>query len=151
MSPERVLPEELAEGCEDCWAMAATAQQPLDLILARNLMSVLETPSFLVDHEGQMVFFNEAAGTMLGKSFEEIGRLSREEWNAIGPVNKQGEPVSSEKMPLAVALREGKPAHGRFYICTDEDNIVEVETSAVPLVSGGDFHGALVVFWPVAQ
>ena len=129
--------------------MAATAQQPLDLILARNLMSVLETPSFLVDNDGQMVFFNEAAGRLLGKSFEEIGRLSREEWNAIGPVDASGEPVSSEKMPLAVALREGKPAHGRFHICTDEDNIVEVETSAVPLVSGGDFHGALVVFWPV--
>jgi PAS domain-containing protein len=131
--------------------MAASAQQPLDLILARNLMSVLETPSFLVDNDGQMVFFNEAAGDMLGKQFEEIGRLSREEWNAIGPVDAEGNPVHSEKMPLAVALREGRPAHGRFHICTDQDNIVEVETSAVPLVSGGDFHGALVVFWPVAK
>lgn len=129
--------------------MAATPQQPLDLILARNLMSVLETPSFLVDDDGQMVFFNEAAGAMLGRSFEEIGRLSREEWNAIGPVDPEGRPVNSEKMPLAVALREGRPAHGRFHICTDQGGIVEVETSAVPLVSGGDFHGALVVFWPV--
>lgn len=131
--------------------MAVPAQQPLDLILARNLMSVLETPSFLVDNDGQMVFFNEAAGDMLGKQFEEIGRLSREEWNAIGPVDANGQPVTSAKMPLAVALREGRPAHGRFHICTDQDNIVEVETSAVPLVSGGDFHGALVVFWPVAK
>jgi PAS domain-containing protein len=131
--------------------MAAAAQQPLDLILARNLMSVLETPSFLVDNDGQMVFFNEAAGAMLGKSFEEIGRLSREEWNAIGPVDAEGRPVHSEKMPLAVALREGRPAHGRFHIRTDSNTIVEVETSAVPLVSGGDFHGALVVFWPVAR
>ena len=129
--------------------MAATTQQPLDLILARNLMSVLETPSFLVDNEGQMVFFNDAAGDLLGKRFEEIGRLTREEWNAIGPVDGSGEPVESEKMPLAVALREGRPAHGRFHIRTDSDTIVEVETSAVPLVSGGDFHGALVVFWPV--
>lgn len=131
--------------------MAAPAQQPLDLILARNLMSVLETPSFLVDNDGQMVFFNEAAGDMLGKQFEEIGRLSREEWNAIGPVDANGKPVTSEKMPLAVALREGRPAHGRFCICTDADKIVEVETSALPLFSGGDFHGALVVFWPVAS
>jgi len=131
--------------------MAAPHQQPLDLILARNLMSVLETPSFLVDSDGQMVFFNEAAGDMLGKRFEEIGRLSREEWNAIGPVDAEGNPTDSDKMPLAVALREGKPAHGRFNICTDQNSIVEVETSAVPLVSGGDFHGAMVVFWPVAR
>lgn len=130
--------------------MAAPDQQPLDLILARNLMSVLETPSFLVDNDGQMVFFNEAAGEMLGKRFEEIGRLSREEWNEIGPVDRDGNPTSSEKMPLAVALREGRPAHGRFFIHTDQDKIVEVETSAVPLVSDGDFHGAMVVFWPVA-
>jgi hypothetical protein len=115
-------------------------QQPLDLILARNLMSVLETPSFLVD----------AAGELLGKRFEETGRLSREEWNAIGPVDGEGHPIPSENMPLSVALREGRPAHGRFRMCTDQRVIVEVETSAVPLVSGGDFHGAMVVFWPAA-
>jgi PAS domain-containing protein len=126
-------------------------QQPLDLILARNLMSVLETPSFLVNDDGILVFFNEAAGDMLGKRFEETGRLTREQWNAIGPVDAQGNVIDSEDMPLTVALREGRPAHGRFHICTDQGKIVEVETSAVPLVSGGDFHGALVVFWPVAR
>jgi PAS domain-containing protein len=126
-------------------------QQPLDLILARNLMSVLETPSFLVDDEGVLMFFNGAAAEMLGKSFEETGRLTREQWNAIGPVDGSGRPVDSEEMPLTVALREGRPAHGRFNIRTDENRIVEVETSAVPLVSGGDFHGAMVVFWPVVD
>ena len=131
--------------------MAATPQQPLDLILARNLMTVLETPSFLVDNDGQMVFFNEAAGHMLGKRFEEIGRLSREEWNEIGPVDAAGNPAPSDKMPLAVALRTGHPAHGRFHIRTDQEKIVEVETSAFPLVSSGDFHGAMVVFWPVTE
>ncbi len=126
-------------------------QQPLDLILARNLMSVLETPSFMVDADGVMVFFNEAAGSLLGKRFEETGRLSRQQWNEIGPVDATGAPIDSEELPLTVALREGRPAHGRFRICTDERAIVEVETSAVPLVSGGDFHGAMVVFWPVAS
>jgi len=124
-------------------------QQPLDLILARNLMSVLETPAFLVDNEGILVFFNGAAGGLLGKSFEETGRLTRDQWNAIGPVDAEGNMIDSEEMPLTVALREGRPAHGRFHIHTDDGRIVEVETSAVPLVSGGDFHGAIVVFWPV--
>ena len=126
-------------------------QQPLDLILARNLISVLETPSFLVDDDGVLVFFNGAAGALLGKSFEETGRLTRDQWNAIGPVDAQGNMIDSEEMPLTVALREGRPAHGRFHIHTDEGRIVEVETSAVPLVSGGDFHGAVVVFWPVVR
>ena len=129
--------------------MAAAAQQPIDLILARNLMSVLETPSFLVDEDGVLVFYNEAAGDMLGKRFEETGRLPREQWEEIGPVDAEGNLVDSRNMPLSVALREGRPAHGRVNIRTDQETIVEVETSAVPLVSGGDFHGALVVFWPV--
>jgi PAS domain-containing protein len=124
--------------------------QPLDLILARNLMSVLETPAFLVDVAGVLVFYNEAAGELLGKRFEETGRLSREQWNEIGPVDPVGNPISYEGMPLTVALREGRPAHGRFNICTDARAIVEVETSAVPLVSDSHFHGAMVVFWPVA-
>lgn len=127
----------------------ANDHQPLDLILARNLMSVLETPSFMVDTERVLVFYNEAAGALLGKRFEETGRLTREQWNEIGPVDWEGNPIDSGDLPLTVALREGKPAHGRFCICTDEHNIVEVETSAVPLISGGTFHGAMVVFWPV--
>ncbi len=125
----------------------ADTQQPLDLILARNLMSVLETPSFLVDDSGVLVFFNEAAGEMLGQRFEETGRLARDRWSAIGPVDGDGNALNAE--PLTVALREGRPSHGQFHIYTDQNRIVEVETSAVPLVSGGDFHGALVLFWPV--
>jgi PAS domain-containing protein len=133
------------------YVAADGAHQPLDLILARNLMSVLETPSFMVDNEGVLVFYNEAAGALLGKRFEETGRLSREQWNEIGPVDLEGNPISSGDLPLTVALREGRPSHGRFNICTDESTVVEVETSAVPLISGGNFHGAMVVFWPVRK
>ena len=130
---------------------ATTDQHPLDLILARNLMTILEVPAFMVDSEGAMVFFNEAAGQMLGKSFEEIGKLNKEEWNKIGPVDADGNSVHDKKMPLATALREGRPAHGRFHIYTDQDRIVEVESSALPLISGGGFHGAMAVFWPVRE
>ena len=48
-------------------------QRPLELILARNLMSALSTPAFLVDEGGLLVFYNEAAGMLLGKRFEELG------------------------------------------------------------------------------
>ena len=67
-----------------------------------------------------------------------------------GPVDAEGREVHDMKMPLAVALREGRPAHGRFHIFTDNRKVVEVESTAVPLHSGGTFHGARVRFWPVA-
>jgi PAS domain-containing protein len=136
---------------EDSPQVSPEAHQPLDLILARNLMSVLETPSFMVDTDGVLIFYNEAAGALLGKRFEETGRLTREQWNEIGPVDEEGNPIDSGDLPLTVAMREGRPSHGRFNICTDERTVVEVETSAVPLISGGKFHGAMVVFWPVRR
>ena len=54
------------------------SQKPLELILARNLLTSLSTPAFLVDESGALIFYNEAAGAMLGISFEEQGRLPAE-------------------------------------------------------------------------
>src|SRR4051812_36033699 len=45
-------------------------QKPLELILARNFLTSLSTPAFLVDRSGALIFYNEAAGAMLGISFE---------------------------------------------------------------------------------
>ena len=57
--------------------MSTVTQKPIELILARNLMSSLSTPAFLVDEGGMLIFYNEAAGSLLGKRFEEIGRSAR--------------------------------------------------------------------------
>ena len=59
---------------------SVTQQRPLELILARNLLSALSTPAFLVDEGGVLVFYNEAAGALLGKRFEELGTVGPEEW-----------------------------------------------------------------------
>ena len=48
-------------------AMAARAQKPLELILARNLLTSISTPAFLLDEHGALVFYNEAAGALLGR------------------------------------------------------------------------------------
>ena len=71
-------------------------QKPLELILARNLLSSISTPGFLVDKDNGLVFFNEAAGSLLGKRFEEIGRLPFEEWSAMfGPLD-DAEPAAGD-------------------------------------------------------
>ena len=123
------------------------ADQPLELILARNLVSTLTLPAFLVDPEGQIVFFNDAAAGIFGSTFEEVGTLSREEWNAqYGPFDAEGDPVDSEELPLTIALREGHPAYGRFKVRTDA-GLIEIETGALPLIGPAGFHGALIVLW----
>ena len=36
-------------------------EQPLELILARNLVSIVSVPALLVDVEGRIAFYNDAA------------------------------------------------------------------------------------------
>jgi PAS domain-containing protein len=122
--------------------------QPVELILARNLVSAVEIAAFIVDDEGVVVFFNDAAGELIGRRFEEVGRLDRGEWNSqFGPFDEFGQLVPSNDLPLTVALREGLPANGRFHIRVRDTDLVEVEVSALPLVTAHGFQGALVVFW----
>ncbi len=127
-------------------------QQPLELILARNLLSSISTPAFLVDASGVLVFFNEAAGALLGRRFEEAGKMGPEEWgSAFGPYDETGQPIPFERLPLTIALREGHPSHASFQIHSAHGDRHDIEVSALPLVStDGGFRGALAIFWPVA-
>src|SRR6185437_15446536 len=49
---------------------------------------------------GHVVFYNEAAGELLGRRFEETGRLSREEWSEIGPFDEDGNQLDWDALPL---------------------------------------------------
>jgi PAS domain-containing protein len=124
------------------------AAQSVELILARNLISGIGVAAFLVDPEGVLVFFNEAAGQLIGRRFEEVGRLRREEWNSeFGPFDEFGKLLPPSDLPLTVALREGLPAHDRFHLSVHDDELVEVDVSALPLATADGFKGAIVVFW----
>jgi PAS domain-containing protein len=130
-------------------AGSAPDEQPLELILARNLVSIVTLPALLIDVEGRMVFYNEAAAEVLGQRFEESGSVTRERWLAeVGPVDERGRPVPSEELPLTIAIREGHPAYGRFWI-RSVAGVVEIEVGALPLVGPAGHHGAMVVFWPL--
>jgi PAS domain-containing protein len=125
-------------------------EHPLELILARNLVSILSLPAFLVDTQGRIAFFNEAAGEVVGRRLEEVGGMSRAEWNAqLGPFDDHGRPLPYDELPLTIAVREGRPAYARFHVRADS-GMIEVEAGAVPLLGPDGYHGAMVVFWPVS-
>ena len=124
-------------------------EQPLELILARNLVSIIALAAVLVDGEGALVYYNDAASEVIGTRFEERGRISRAEWAAeMGPVDEQGQPVPVEDLPLTSALRDGRPGYARFFIRA-EGGLLEIVAGALPLVGPSGNHGALIVFWPV--
>ena len=125
-------------------------QRPLELILARNLMAGLSTPAFLVDEDAVVVFYNEAAGALLGRRFEEAGRMPPEVWGtAFGPVDAEGSPLPLEELPLTIALRRGRPGHHRLRIQSLDDGVHEIEVSAIPIVTAEGTRGAIAIFWPV--
>jgi PAS domain-containing protein len=127
------------------------SQRPLELILARNLMSALSTPAFLVDQGGLLVFYNEAAGMMLGKRFEELGTVGPEEWGSMfGPFDEAGEPIPYDELPLVIAVRNGRPAHADFAIRSSDGALHTVEASAFPILTAHGSQGAIAIFWPTS-
>jgi PAS domain-containing protein len=126
------------------------SQKPLELILARNLMSALSTPAFLVDEDGLLVFYNEAAGTLLGKGFDEVGHVGRNDWDGVfGPRDGDGKVIAYDELPVVRALRTTRPTHGSFGVRGFDGRVHDVESTAFPLVGAHGTEGALSIFWPV--
>ena len=124
--------------------------QPLELILARNLVSIVSLAALLVDVEGRIVFYNDAAAEIVGSPFEEIGTMTREEWNTRhGPFAEDGAPLAPDELPLTIAIREGRPAYGRFQIRGNR-GLLAVEAGALPLLGPAGYHGAMIFFWVAA-
>ncbi|HTT93723.1 MAG TPA: hypothetical protein VMF55_03570 [Solirubrobacterales bacterium] len=128
------------------------SQKPLELILARNLMSALSTPAFLVDEGGLLVFFNEAAGTLLGKGFDEVGHVGPSEWGGLfGPYDAAGETIPYEDLPVVRAVRAGRPAHASFGVRAFDGQVHAVECTAFPILTAHGSQGAIAIFWPVEE
>jgi PAS domain-containing protein len=128
------------------------SQRPLQLILARNFLASIGTPAFLVDGTGVVAFYNDAAGGLLGRRFEETGLLSADDWSAtFGPYDDEGRPIPFEALPLTHAGRRGRPAHAAFRIRAVGGTEHRIEASSLPIVDGDRFQGAIVVFWPVPE
>ena len=127
-------------------------QKPIELILARNLISSLSTPAFLVDEGGVLIFYNEAAGTLLGKRFEEIGKVGPEQWGTMfGPVDAGGKPIPYDELPLVLTIREGRPAHSELRIRSADGSEHEIEVSALPIVTPHGSRGGIAFFWRSAE
>jgi PAS domain-containing protein len=128
--------------------MPSAGQRPLELILARNLMASLSTPALLVNREGDVVFFNDAAGAVLGRRFEETGPMSAHDWvETYGPLDDREEPIPVEEQPITAMLRRNKPGHARERIRTSTGAVCPIAVSGVPVISSDGMQGAMVFFW----
>jgi PAS domain-containing protein len=129
----------------------AVEQQPVELIQARGLMSNLTTPAFLVDNDGNLVFYNDAAGELLGLRYEEAGPMGPQEWGTrFEPLRLDGTPYPVEELPLSIALGRELPAHARMQMKSLDGTERTIEVCAFPITGIAGTHGALAIFWVLA-
>jgi PAS domain-containing protein len=130
---------------------AATGGKPLPLILARELASNLATPMTLIDARGVLVFYNDAAALLIGKTFVEMGEIPAEEFGAVLQFKTPGgEPLRRRDTPSGIAFMEHRPSH-QTLAATGYDGVERlVHATAYPLFgTNGEMHGVVSVFWEV--
>ena len=87
--------------------MQGRRQKNLVLILAREFASQLATPMFVTDAVGDLVFYNEPAEMLLGRTFAEAGELPASEWPELFQIERlDGSPMPHRRRAGATA-REG--------------------------------------------
>jgi PAS domain-containing protein len=121
----------------------------LPLILARELASNLATAVFLVDASGMLVFFNDAAERVIGKTFAELGPIDALEWGtALQMHTPDGVPISRRYSPAGIAFTERRPSHQEMLVTGYDGVRHTVQATAYPLVGRHDeLHGVMAVFW----
>lgn len=127
-------------------------EKDLTLILARDLASKLATPTFIVDPEGTLLYYNEPAETVLGTRYAETGEMAMDEWGSVfSPVDPKGDVVPVAELPLSIAISERRPAH-RPLLITGLDGVQRtIAVTAFPLIPHpGELVGAVAIFWEEA-
>ncbi|MEO7430063.1 MAG: PAS domain-containing protein [Acidimicrobiales bacterium] len=128
-------------------------QKALTLILGREMAANLATPMFLIDAEGRLVFFNEAAEQIIGKTWAEVGEISSLEFGAMLDLqDADGNSLRRRDTPPSVSFNERRPAHAVLLAKSADGSRRLVEVTSFPLFARTDeMHGVVTIFWTVDQ
>ncbi|HWC02943.1 MAG TPA: PAS domain-containing protein [Methylomirabilota bacterium] len=125
------------------------AQKAVELILMRQLASYLAVPIFLVDTDGNLLYYNEPAEHLLGRRYDETGEMPLAEWStAFTPTAEDGRPIPREELALSIALQKWRPTHRALVIRGFDGVARRIAVTALPLEGQGRRRlGAVAIFW----
>jgi PAS domain-containing protein len=128
-------------------------QQEVEIILSRHLAEYLAMPIFIVNPDGDLIFYNEPAEAILGQTYAETGTMPASEWSTIfSPFDADGLQIPPQELPLIIALSERHPAHKLFWIRGLDEVAREIEVTAFPIIGQADrFLGAIAIFWEMPK
>ena len=108
------------------------------------------TPMFIIDDVGTLVYYNEAAESLLGRLFADTEQMSSEDWLAeFAPHELDGSPLVGSTNPLLAALLQRREQHRSLAIRSANGQERRIEVSAIPLVGQAErLLGAVAIFWP---
>ena len=126
-------------------------QQPLELILLRQLASYLTIPMWMMDDSGDLIFYNEPAEGLLGVQFDDAGPIRAEQLIGMWQVTDLGgEVIPDAEFPVVAALTKQTPMHRALRFQGMDGAWREVEVTAIPIEGQGNrFLGVLATFWEV--
>ena len=124
-------------------------QQPVEMILLRQLASYLTVPIWMMDERGNLLYYNEPAETLLGVRFDDAGPLHAEQLaDMFRTTDFDGEPIADVDLPVIAALTTRRPAHGQIRFRGFDGTWRDVNISAVPVEGQGNrFLGIFAAFW----
>ena len=120
---------------------AGSEQQPLEMILARQLAGLLTIPMVLLDARGEVVFVNEAALEFLAGG-QDGGDAPL--WASELFVDENRRPA---REPFRTALGHGEPAHACLRLPGAGPSGAVLVTAYPVQGTAGPLAGAMVVFW----
>ena len=110
------------------------ASKALVLIVARELAANLATPILLIDAEGTLVYYNDAAEQFFGRSFGEVGEISVLEFASMLDLrDHDGAELHRRDTPTAATFNEHKPAHAQVRARSFDGEDHEVNITSLPL------------------
>ena len=117
--------------------------------MARSLASQLATAVYLLDAEGTIIYYNEAAERLSGRPFIEGAGENAEDWHRRGrPVDDEGKEMPIESTPLGITMLKREPAHGVTIFRSIEGEYRRIENVTFPLFAHTeDFVGVMLIAW----
>ncbi len=130
-----------------------SAAKEVEVILTRRWASYLAGPVWLMGEDGSLLYYNEPAGAILGRRFDEAGAMPLAELSNIFQIQADdGSALPPEAIPVGIALRQRRPAHLPLRWRGLDEVWHAGEVTAFPLEGqSGRRVGAVAIFWEVER
>ena len=85
-------------------------QKPIELILIKHWASYVAVPMLIVERSGNLIYFNQPAEGILGRSFDQAGEINAKDFEELFETKDlDGNSIASEDLPTVRSLNNRAP------------------------------------------